>query len=61
MGSDKSERVLVLLKELSLLKELESAPNDGSATDSEQGADGVREQEIAEEIKALSEEKKNPD
>jgi hypothetical protein len=33
----------------------------GSATDFEQGADGLREHGLAEEIKALSEEKKNPD
>ena len=38
-----------LLKELSVLKERGSTSNGGSATDFEQGADGLREREIAEE------------
>ena len=64
MGSDKSEQVLALLKELSVLKERDNTSNGGSATDSERGAGRLRLQEIAEEIKALAEEKKmkkNPD
>jgi hypothetical protein len=64
MGSDKSEQVLALLKELSVLKERDSKPDGGSATDSERTAGRLRRQEIGEEIKALAEEKKkeeNPD
>jgi hypothetical protein len=64
MGSDESERVLALLKELSVLKEQDSKSDGDSATDSERDARRLRQQEIAEEIKALAEEKKkekNPD
>jgi hypothetical protein len=58
MGSDKSEQVLALLKELSVLKERDSKSDGGSTTNSERGARRVRQQEIGEEIKALAEEKK---
>jgi hypothetical protein len=64
MGSDKSEQVLALLKELSVLKELDSKSDGGSAADSERAAGRLRQQEIGEEIKTLAEEKKkekNPD
>lgn len=53
MSSDESERVLVLLKELSLLKELDDA---GSKSKSEPDA---QYQEIVDEIKALAEQKRN--
>jgi len=52
------------LKELSVLKERDSTSNGGSATNSERGAGRLRQQGIAEEIKAPAEEKKmkkNPD
>jgi hypothetical protein len=64
MGSDESEQVLALLKELSVLKERDSKPDGNSAIDSERGARRIRQQEIGEEIKGLAEEKKkerNPD
>jgi hypothetical protein len=58
MGSDESEQVLALLKELSVLKEQDSNSGD-TATDSERQARMLRQHQIAEEIKALAEEKKN--
>jgi hypothetical protein len=57
MGSDESEQVLALLKELSVLKEQDSQSGGDSATDFERDARRLRQQEIAEEIKALA----NPD
>jgi hypothetical protein len=63
VGTDESEQVLALLKELSVLKERDSKSDGDSATDSKRDARRLRQQEIAEEIKALAEEKKekNPD
>jgi hypothetical protein len=58
MGSDESEQVLAFLKELSVLKEQDSNSDGDSATDSERDARRLRQHEIAEEIKALAEEKK---
>lgn len=56
MSSHESERVLVLLKELSMLKELDDA---GSKTEPDAQRFQGRHQEIVEEIKALAQEKKN--
>jgi len=64
MDSDKSVQVLTLLKEMSVLKELDSEYEAGSKTQVERDAHRQRQQrhqEIAEEIKALAEEKKNDD
>jgi hypothetical protein len=61
MGSD-SVQVLTLLKEISVLKELDSEYEAGPKTQFEQDAHRQRHQrhqEIAEEIKALAERKKN--
>jgi hypothetical protein len=58
MSGNESAQVLNLLKELSMLKEVDSLNN----TESERDAHQIREQrrqEIAEEIKALAEQKKN--
>jgi hypothetical protein len=51
--------LLALLKELSVLKEHDSTSNGGSATNSERGAGRLRQQGIAEEIKAPAEEKED--
>ncbi|HXM59927.1 MAG TPA: hypothetical protein VN950_03655 [Terriglobales bacterium] len=62
MGSDKSIQVLTLLKEKSVLKELDSEYEAGPKTQVEQNAHQQRQQRhrgIAEKIKALAEEKKN--
>ncbi len=62
MGSDKSVQVLTLLKEISVLKELDSEYEAGPKTQVERDAHRQRQQRhqgIAEEIKALAEEKKN--
>jgi hypothetical protein len=62
MGSDKSVQVLTLLKEISVLKELDSEYETGPKTQVEQNAHQQRQerhQGIAEEIKALAKEKKN--
>ena len=62
MSSNESEQVLALLKELSLLKELDTRYEAGLKTESEQDAHRLRQQrhqEIAEEIKALAAQKKN--
>jgi len=62
MGNHESEHVLTLLKELSLLKELDDKYEGGPKTQSERDAHRQRQprhQEIAEEIKALAEQKKN--
>ena len=61
MGSDESVQVLTLLKEISVLKELDSEYEAGPKTQFEQDAHRQRQQrhqEIAEEIKALAEQKK---
>jgi hypothetical protein len=56
MSSHESERVLVLLKELSVLRELD---DEGSKPEAEPNAQRFQErhQEIVEEIKALAQEK----
>ena len=62
MGSDKSVQVLTLLKEISVLRELDSEYEAGPKTQVERHAHRQREQRhrgITEEIKALAEEKKN--
>ena len=62
MSSDKSVQVLTLLKEISVLKELDSEYEAGPETEVERDAHRERQQRhqgIAEEIKALAEEKKN--
>jgi hypothetical protein len=62
MSSDKSVQVLTLLKEISVLKELDSEYEAGPKTQVEREAHRERQQRhqrIAEEIKALAEEKKN--
>jgi hypothetical protein len=54
--------VLILLKELSLLKELDCGYEAGPKTESERDADRSRQQRhqpITEEIKALAAQKKN--
>jgi hypothetical protein len=61
MSSDKSVQVLTLLKEISVLKELDSEYEAGPKTQVERDAHRERQerhQGIAEEIKALAEEKK---
>jgi len=58
MSGNESEQVLNLLKELSMLNEVDSLNN----IESEPGAHQIRQErreEIAEEIKALAEQKKN--
>jgi hypothetical protein len=62
MSSDKSVQVLTLLKEISVLKELDSEYEAGPKTQVERDAHRERQQRhqgIAEEIKALAEEKKH--
>jgi hypothetical protein len=62
MSSSQSEQVLTLLKELSLLKKLDGGYEAGSKTKNERTAHQVRQRrhrEITEEIKALTEQKKN--
>jgi hypothetical protein len=62
MGNDKSVQVLTLLKEMSVLKELDSEYEAAPKTQVERDAHRQRQQRhqgIAEEIKALAEEKKN--
>jgi hypothetical protein len=62
MSSDKSVRVLTLLKEISVLKELDTEYEAGPKTHVERDAHRQRQQRhegIGEEIKALAEEKKN--
>jgi hypothetical protein len=61
-GSDHSVQVLTLLKEISVLKELDSEYETGLKTQFEQDAHRQRQQRhrgIAEEIKALAEVKRN--
>lgn len=62
MSSHESEQVLALLKELSLLKELDTRYEAGLKPESEREAHRLRQQrhqEIADEIKALAAQKKN--
>jgi hypothetical protein len=59
MGSHESEQVLTLLKELSMLKELGSGYDTDPKNESEPDAHQQRRQEIAEEIKALADQKKS--
>ncbi len=62
MGSDESVQVLTLLKEISVLKELDGEYEAGPKTQFERDAHRQRQQrhqEIAEEIKALAQQKKN--
>lgn len=62
MSGYESERVLTLLKVLSMLKELDSDYEGGTKAESERDAHRLRQQrhrEIGEEIKALAELKKN--
>jgi hypothetical protein len=62
MGSDKSVQLVTRLKEKSVLKELDSEYEAGPKTQGERHAHRQRQQRhrgIAEEIKALAEEKKN--
>jgi hypothetical protein len=62
MSNPESEQVLTLLKELSLLKELDARYEAGLKTESEREAHRLRQQrhqEIAEEIKALADQKKS--
>jgi hypothetical protein len=62
MASDESVQVLTLLKEISVLKEFDSEYQAGPKTQFEQDAHRQRQQrhqEIAGEIKALAEHKRN--
>jgi predicted transcriptional regulator len=62
MSSHESEQVLTFLKELSVLKELDSEYEGGPKTESEQDTHRLRQQrhqEIVDEIKTLAEQKKN--
>jgi hypothetical protein len=62
MGGDESVQVLTLLKEISVLKELDIEYQAGPKTQFEQDAHRQRQQrhqEIGGEIKALAEQKKN--
>jgi hypothetical protein len=61
VGSQESEEMLVLLKELSMLKALDTEYQSGRKSEEEQQAHRVRQQrheEIGQEIKALAEQKK---
>lgn len=61
MSSQESEEMLVLLKELSMLKTLDSEYEAGSKSDADQEAHRLRQRrhkEIGEEMKALAEQKK---
>ena len=60
MGQE-SEEMLILLKELSMLKALDTEYETGRKSDGEQKAHRVRQQrheEIGDEMKALAEQKK---
>ncbi len=62
MSTPESEQVLTLLKELSVLKELDSERGYGSNPESERDTQRLRQerhQEIVAEIKAVAEEKRN--
>jgi hypothetical protein len=61
MSTHESEEVLTLLKELSMLKELDSQFESGAKTESECAAHRLRQKrhrEIGEELKALAQQKK---
>lgn len=61
MSSQQSEAMLFLLKELSILKTLDTEYEGGRNSDGEQEAHRLRKQrheEIGQEIKALAEQKK---
>jgi len=63
MATETSQQVMALLKELSMLKELDTTP-ESEATESEQNEHALRQQrkeEIVQEIKALAEQKKIED
>jgi len=62
MSSPESEQVLTLLKELSVIKELDGEYEVAPKTESERDAHRLRQQrhqEIGTEIKAVAEQKKN--
>lgn len=62
MGSPESEQVLALLKELSILKELDSEQESGPQTELELDAQRQRQQrhrDISEEIKEIAARKMN--
>lgn len=59
MSSRESEQVLTLLKELVMLKEFDRGYDTDPKNKSERDAHQQRHQEIAEEIKALADQKKN--
>lgn len=62
MSSHESDRVLTLLKELSLLKELDRGYEAGSKSEAERTDHEVRQKrhgEIAQEIKAIAEVRKS--
>jgi hypothetical protein len=62
MSNHESEQVLILLKELSFLKELDARYEAGFKTESEREAHRLRQQrrqEIGDEIKALADQKKS--
>lgn len=62
MSGQESEQVLILLKELSVLKQLDNEYESCSKTNPDQDAHRRRQQrhqEITEEIKALADQKQN--
>ncbi len=62
MSSQESEQMLILLKELTMLKALDGDYESGSKSGAEYDAHRLRQQrhqEINEEIKALGQQKKN--
>ena len=62
MSSPESEQVLTLLKELSVMKELDGEYEGGPRTESERDAHRLRQQrhrEVTAEIKAVAGQKKN--
>ena len=62
MSGHESEQVLVLMKELSVLKQLHSEYGSGAKTESAKDAHQLRQQrhrEIAEEIRTLPDQKQN--
>ena len=61
MGCPESEEMLILLKELSMLKALDTEYEGGRKSEGEQEAHRVRQKrhvEIGDQIKALAEQKK---
>ena len=62
MATETSQQVMALLKELSMLKELDTTESE--ASESERNEHALRQQrkeEIVQEIKALAEQKKTED